>query len=83
MKTPDITRAQIAALLTFAGGNAVAWGVLTSPPSQKIVALASTAIAIAWKLADAIVRHGRARVAALNAAEQLALEAAVKPSSTS
>ena len=83
MKTPDITRAQIAALLTFAGGQAVAWGWLTNAREQTIVAAGSTIIAAVWKLADAWIRHGRSKAAAIQLLEQLVLERAVAPPASS
>jgi len=82
MKTPDITKAQIAALLTFAGGNAVAWGWLTSTREQTIVAVGSTVIAGVWKLADAWIRHGRSKTAAVQLLEQLVMEKATTPAGT-
>lgn len=64
MKTPSITPAQIAALLTALGGQAVAFGLLTGTREQTIVSAATAAVAIVWKLADAIIRHGRSRALA-------------------
>lgn len=59
-KTPDITPAQIAALLTFIVGQAVAFGFLDSTRGQVLVSAGSTIIAAAWKLADAFLRGKRA-----------------------
>lgn len=62
--TPSITAAQIAAVLTFVLGQVVAWGWLTSPPSQLAVSVGATVLASAWKLADAYLRGQRARALA-------------------
>lgn len=58
---PDITPAQILALLTFVGGQAVAWGVLTQTREQTLVSGGSVVVAAAWKLADAYLRGSRAK----------------------
>lgn len=79
MKTPDITRAQIGALLVIFGGQAVAWGLLSGRTEQLVLAIASTVAGVAWKFADAWIRHGRSKVAAVAALEQLVLEQATKP----
>ena len=61
--TPDITAAQIGALLTFVVGQAVAFGWLNSSREQLLVSAGSTIIAAAWKLADAYLRGSRAKAA--------------------
>ena len=58
---PDITPAQIGALLTFIGGQAVAYGWLTNTREQTLVSVGSIVIAAVWKLADAILRGSRAK----------------------
>lgn len=58
---PAITQGQIAALLTFAVGQAVAWGWISNLDAQFAVSIGATAIAFAWKLADAYLRGQRAR----------------------
>lgn len=60
LKTPDITPAQVLALVTFIAGQLVAYGVLSSTTSQLVVSIGATAIAAVWKIADAVIRHGRA-----------------------
>ena len=60
LKTPDVTLAQLLALLTFVCGQLVAYGVLTQTGSQLAVSIGSTVLAAAWKVADAVIRHGRA-----------------------
>lgn len=72
MQTPDITKAQIGAVLTFIGGQAVAFGWLTTPREQLLVSIGSTVIAAVWKLADAWIRHGRSKAAAVQLLEQAA-----------
>ena len=59
-KTPDITPAQITAVVTFIVGQAVAWGLVSNNREQTLISAGSTLIAIAWKIADAHIRHGRA-----------------------
>lgn len=58
--TPDVTVAQLAALLTFIVSQAVAWGWIHDASGQKIVALGGIAIPVALHFADSIIRHGRA-----------------------
>lgn len=64
MKLPDITQAQILAVLTFVVGQAVAFGVIDDKRAQLIVSVGSIVIGAAWKIADAIIRNGRAQIAA-------------------
>lgn len=59
-RTPDITPAQIGALVTFVIGQAVAYGVLDVRYQQLAVSIGSAALGIAWKLADAYLRGKRA-----------------------
>lgn len=56
---PDITKAQILAILTWAAAQAVAFGWLSSPASQVTLSAAATVIAAAWKFADAHIRGKR------------------------
>lgn len=60
MKTPDVTPAQILAMVTFVAGQLVAFGLLDARREQLVISIASTAIAAAWKIADAVIRNGRA-----------------------
>lgn len=62
-QTPDITPGQIAALLTFVVGQAVAYGWITDHTAQLAVSIGSTVLAAAWKLADAYLRGSRAKAA--------------------
>ena len=59
--SPDITPAQIGAVLMFAAGQAVAWGWITDAKAQVLVSAGSIIIAAAWKLADALLRGSRAK----------------------
>lgn len=63
-KTPDITPAQIGALLTFVVGQLVAFGLLDSSRGQVLVSAGSIIIAAAWKIADAFLRGKRAQALA-------------------
>lgn len=74
MKTPDITKAQIAAFLTFVGGYAVAFGWITNTREQTLVAAGSTIFSFGLKLADAWIRHGRSKAAVAQLVEQLVME---------
>jgi hypothetical protein len=85
--TPNVTPAQVGALVTAIGGQAVAFGLLSGTREQTIVAITTAAIGVAWKLADAIIRNGRSR--SLHGAEAAAiteegrLDAAGAPAATS
>lgn len=68
LATPDLTKAQVLAVLVFASGQAVAWGWLTKPVSQVTLAAGATVIALGLKLADAYLRGQRAKVVAAQAA---------------
>jgi len=60
-KTPDITPAQIGALLTFVVGQAVAFGWVDGTRAQTLVSVGSIVVAAAWKVADAYLRGSRAK----------------------
>lgn len=60
LKTPDITPAQVSAIAVFVIAQLVAYGVLTTHGAQLAVSITGTVIAATWKIADAIIRHGRA-----------------------
>jgi hypothetical protein len=60
MKTPDITPAQVAAAL-----GAVLFKLNVSDEQMAVIVGAiATVVPAAWAIADAIIRHGRAGVAA-------------------
>jgi len=60
-QTPAITQAQLAAVVTFVVGQAVAWGLLDTTDSQLAVSAGSTLLALVWKAADAYLRGKRAQ----------------------
>jgi len=64
--TPDITPAQIGAVLTFVAGQSVAWGWITNAKAQVLVSSGSIIIAAVWKLADALLRGSRAKAKGAN-----------------
>jgi predicted membrane protein len=64
MRTPDLTAAQWLALVTWTASQAVAFGWLTTAPSQAVLSGVASVLAGAWLLADALIRRGRASVAA-------------------
>jgi hypothetical protein len=63
---PDLTPAQLVAALTWIVSQAVAFGWLDTRYSQIILSVGSTVIVAAWKIADAIIRNGRASAVAAN-----------------
>lgn len=68
LKAPDITLAQITAAVGWAVAQLVAMGVIDNDQAQLTLQVASTGIAAAWTIADAIIRQGRAKAAAIGAA---------------
>lgn len=65
-KMPDITPAQIVAVLGWIVAQAVAFGYLDKGTGQILVSSGATIIAAAWKIADAYLRGQRARAVATN-----------------
>lgn len=63
---PDITPAQITALVSWIVSQAVAYGWLDTRFSQIVLSAGSTIVAFAWTWADAHIRHGRALAVAAN-----------------
>lgn len=63
---PDLTPAQLVAALTWIVSQAVAFGWLDTRYSQIVLSAGSTIIVAAWKVADAIIRNGRAKAVAVN-----------------
>lgn len=61
MKSPDITPAQIIAVVTSLVGLFVSQGLIDNNLSQLIVGMASILVPFGWLVADAIIRHGRSR----------------------
>jgi hypothetical protein len=64
IKLPDITLAQILAGVSFIVGQAVTMGLADSETSKFILSLATTVITAAWVVGDAVIRHGRSKIAA-------------------
>lgn len=61
MKSPDITPAQIIAVVTSLVGLFVSQGLIDNNLSQLIVGTASILVPFGWLVADAVIRHGRSR----------------------
>lgn len=69
-KMPDVTPAQIMAIVTFVASQAVAYGAISSQTEAVVLSVAGTVVAAALKIADAIIRNGRAQVAAAQVAKK-------------
>ena len=67
-KMPDVTPAQLVAALGWVVSQAVAFGWLDTMKSQLVLSAGSTVIFAAWKIADAVIRNGRAKAVAANPA---------------
>lgn len=65
-KMPDVTPVQAAALVGWVVSQAVAFGWLDTRYSQIVVSAGSTVLFGTWKLADALIRNGRAKAVAAN-----------------
>ena len=63
-KMPDLTPAQLTAALTWVLSQAVAFGVIDNTREQLLLSVGATVIAAAWKIADAVIRNGRAKAVA-------------------
>ena len=64
LATPDITPAQIVALLTFIVGQLVAYAVIGPKTGQLVLSIVSAIVPLGIAIADAIIRHGRAHAVA-------------------
>lgn len=62
MSTPDITRAQVVAIVQAALAIAVAYGFDIPPDARDALVQLATVLAAVLPLGDAVVRRGRARV---------------------
>lgn len=60
-KTPDITPAQIVAVVSSVIGLLVDAQLVSGSTQRLVVGLASTLVPFGLVLADAIIRHGRSR----------------------
>jgi hypothetical protein len=65
---PNITTAQILAVLTFVVTQVVAWGWVDNDNGQKFLSIGGIVIPAVWKLADAYLRGKRNEAAAVAAA---------------
>lgn len=70
MNTPDITKAQIVALVQACVALAIAFGINLSEPQQTAIIGLAGAIAIVLPLADAIIRNGRSKIYAAHVANE-------------
>lgn len=61
LSTPDITTAQIVALVQAVIGLVVAFGFGVSDDLQDAIVQLCTAVVVFLPLADSVVRNGRAR----------------------
>jgi uncharacterized membrane protein len=61
VKSPDITPAQVIAVITSLVGLFVSQGFIDNNLSQLIVGVASIIVPFGWLVADAMIRHGRSR----------------------
>lgn len=59
MKTPDITPAQVLAVVTFFIGQLVAYGAIDGTVQQSALSAAATVIPAVFALADAMIRGKR------------------------
>jgi hypothetical protein len=69
METPDITKAQIIALVQAVLAVAVSFGVDLSDRQEAAILGLAGAIAVVLPLADAIIRNGRSRIYAAHVAK--------------
>lgn len=69
METPDITKAQIIALVQAVLAVAVSFGVDLSDRQESAILGLAGAIAVVLPLADAIIRNGRSRIYAAHVAK--------------
>lgn len=59
MKFPDITPAQILAVVTFLVAQLVSYGVIDGTAQQAILSAAGTILPAVWVLADSLLRGKR------------------------
>lgn len=58
---PDITPAQIFALLTFIITQIVAWGFVSNDAGQRLISAGGIIIPAVWKIVDAYLRAQRVK----------------------
>jgi hypothetical protein len=59
MNLPDVTAAQVLAVIAFVVAQLVAYGVIDGTVQQAVLSAAGTVVPAFWALADSIIRHGR------------------------
>lgn len=64
MATPSITPAQIVSTILAVVGLLVTQGAITNGTGKLVGGLASILIPAVWQIADAVIRHGRAKIVA-------------------
>lgn len=62
---PNITQAQIAAVITAVVGQIVAWGWVNNDNAQLVISIGSFVLASVWKMVDAYLRGQRNKRAAV------------------
>lgn len=77
MKTPDITPAQILSSVLALIGLLVTQGAVDNETGKLIGGVASIVIPAAWQIADAVIRHGRAKTVAAEASASTVSEGGV------
>lgn len=65
LSTPDITPAQVVAVVGSVGAELLDAALISGRLEQLLVGVAGIVVPFAWLLADAIIRHGRAHAAVL------------------
>jgi len=63
---PDITQAQILAVIGWIAAQAVAYGWISNEQSSLAISAGATVVAAAWKIADSYLRANRAKAVAAN-----------------
>lgn len=58
---PDITPAQLLALLTFVVSQIVAWGFVSNDAGQRLISVGGIILPAVWKAADAYLRGQRVK----------------------
>lgn len=68
LKTPDITSAQLVAIVGAVVAQLVDATIINGHTAQLVVGLAGIVVPSVFVLADALIRHGRSRLAAATVA---------------
>ena len=64
---PDVTPAQIAVVAGWIAAQLVAYGVVDVRYQQLAISVGATVLGAVWKIADAVIRNGRAKALAVKA----------------